>query len=135
MWLYHTDIKPSNFFAKDDQPGGFGSIRLAYFSNLAEAGLYMVRFKKKLCTIGFRAPELLVKQLEAAHGNDWLRADIWAFGITLCECFQYSIYSHMLESDAEPFLAQLMERLLRPPTSFAKGCPRAGRSCRCRNPG
>ena len=84
LGLFHTDIKPVNILIKSGQDGCFGQAVLGDLGSVVEVGSGKSRIGHVLTTLWYRSPEILHGQAEAV-GAQWLRADIWSLGISLCD--------------------------------------------------
>ena len=91
--LYHADIKPANILIQEEA-GAFVGARIADLGGLVEVCPGNVRLERPLTTFNFRSPEILAGQQDAS-GASWLRADVWALGITLAHMVGFSpTYGH-----------------------------------------
>ena len=109
--LYHADVKPANIFVLSTGDGL--RVRLGDLGNVAEVGsLASVRLRSPRTTMWFRAPELLEGQIEAT-GEEWLRADIWAMGIALCDLLGLAFHRLTFSPKAkeEKTCRDMLERL------------------------
>ena len=88
LWLYHSDIKPANILVQEEA-GCFARARVADLGGLVEVCPGNMCLNEVLTTQPFKSPELLLQQKEAL-GALWLRADVWALGITLCRVVGFS---------------------------------------------
>ena len=113
LGLYHSDVKPPNILVETLPECGGLWARLADLGGVIEVGLTgLVRIAKPRTTIWFRAPELLQGEKEALS-QQWLRADIWAIGLTLCEDLGLDIHRLKYSSSASDgdVARQMLERL------------------------
>ena len=93
LWLYHGDVKPGNILVQREE-GVFKRARVADLHQMVEVCPGNVRIGFCATTFQFQPPELLRGQKEAS-GALWLRADVWALGITLCRLAGFSfIYNY-----------------------------------------
>ena len=84
MGLFHSDLKPPNILVLPLSEGG-AMFRVADLGGVTEVGLgSKIRLDGSRTTLNYRAPEVLLGQ-KCAAGEQWLRADIWAVGMVLCE--------------------------------------------------
>ena len=80
--------------------------RIADLGGLVEVGPGRVRLGTCTTTFPFRAPELLSGQNQAS-GALWLRADVWALGITMaqvCGLDFFKVGSARIKPDEEKLL-------------------------------
>ena len=81
LFLYHGDLKPANVLMRDGEQPHFV---VADLGGMVEVGHGVVRMSNFEGTLWYQSPELLDGQ-SSAPGDIWLRADVWALGITVAE--------------------------------------------------
>ena len=108
--LWHSDIKPENILAR---PAGVKTwaCEIADLGGAVEVSPAETKFKQARTTVWYRSPELLRGQVQAL-GGEWLRADIWAFGIVLCSMLGMQFFK-VPEKDAENSLLKNLTRFFK----------------------
>ena len=79
--LLHGDLKPANVLMREGEHPHFV---VADLGGLVEVGRGVVRIPNVAVTFWYTSPEILDDQ-SSALGDTWLRADVWALGITMAE--------------------------------------------------
>ena len=116
LGLFHSDLKPPNILVLPQSEGG-PIYRVADLGGLTEVGLGRlsnIHLDGARTTLNYRAPEVLLGQNEAS-GEQWLRADIWAVGIVLCEALGLQFHACKVHDwqDEQAQSKLMLERLLR----------------------
>ena len=79
---------------------------VADVGNAVEVGRGIVQMSNVTTTFWYRSPEILRGQCSAA-GDDWLRADVWALGITMaqvCGLDFFKVHQSRLKKEDEKLL-------------------------------
>ena len=79
--LYHGDLKPANVLMHYGEQLHFV---VADLGAIVEVGRGVMRIAGITTTLWYRSPEILDGQ-RSAVGDHWLRADVWALGITMAQ--------------------------------------------------
>ena len=79
--LYHGDLKPANVLMQSGEEPHFVVTDLG---SIAEVGRGVIRIASITTTLWYQSPEILDGQ-RSAVGDHWLRADVWALGITMTQ--------------------------------------------------
>ena len=118
LGLYHSDVKPANVLVEEFGNGGLVA-RLADLGTCCEVGvLSPVTIDPPRTTMWFRSPEILKGQVRAS-GEDWLRADVWALGVTLCDVLDLNF--HRLKFNVKAPTQKIHGDLLHRLSQFAYG--------------
>ena len=105
-WLYHSDLKPENILC-DGLVHGLPRVVLADLGGTVEVGLGQSVFAAPRTTLWYRSPELLRRQ-STASGIVWLKADVWALGIVMCEIVELDFFIVEPRGRPESTLCPLM---------------------------
>ena len=103
LHLYHGDVKPANLLMQGEEQPHFV---VADLGNAVEIGRGIMQMGRVTTTSWYRSPEILSGQC-SAPGDDWLRADVWALGITMaqvCGLDFFKVGSARIKPDEEKLL-------------------------------
>ena len=81
LGLYHGDLKPANVLMQGGEQPHFV---VADLGSIVEVGRGVMHIAHTATTMWYRSPEILLGQ-RSALGDHWLRADVWALGITMAQ--------------------------------------------------
>lgn len=98
--ICHRDLKPGNIMLKPDGSGGY-HVKLIDF-NSAKFISPASRNTTLICTLYYRAPELLLK-----HSEYDLSIDIWSLGVIFVELFKKEDFLFSSSSSSENAILQL----------------------------
>ena len=91
-WLYHSDVKPANILVEGLDSGSPKAV-LADLGGTIEVGPGVLELPDPRTTMWYAAPELLELHRTKASGTSWLKADVWALGIVICDVLDLHFFA------------------------------------------